>query len=277
MEIMEENQQEFLTMETITYIDLSPSESMVSYCEQAGIKIHVYDHHKSFYDKYHHEDHYDIYIKVIPVFKFDIKKSGTQIYYDEYFSKFMRPTKYLTRYVELVSTYDLWQEDSPDWETARNLQRAFIGMMDRDHEYTHHAYVKHQLFKYANNRKKFAFTILEKRIINKQKSMEQYNLKFAKRNMEHRQDGDGNSYLYFSLKSKISSVCSALLQENEDVDYIVVRNAFTDDGSHSLRSKNIDVAKIAEKWGGGGHLNAAGIKLDEQKDDLLMKGELHLV
>ena len=69
-------------------------------------------------------------------------------------------------------------------------------------------------------------------------------------------DGDNNGFVNIPLASR-EILASIYMREVGENVYRV-----------SLRSKgDIDVAKVAERWGGGGHRNAAGLRIEGDWDD----------
>ena len=68
-------------------------------------------------------------------------------------------------------------------------------------------------------------------------------------------DGDNNGFVNIPLASREILASIYMREVGEDVYRV------------SLRSKgDIDVAKVAEHWGGGGHRNAAGLRIDGDWD-----------
>ena len=74
-----------------------------------------------------------------------------------------------------------------------------------------------------------------------------------------------------------SEIGNELLKRHPDLDVIVIVNM---NGGISLRSRDVDVSKIASYFGGGGHIHASGIgiPLEIRKEvfETLLKGEVHI-
>jgi len=68
-------------------------------------------------------------------------------------------------------------------------------------------------------------------------------------------DGDNNGFVNIPLSARDILACVYMREVGEDVYRV------------SLRSKgDINVAKVAERWGGGGHRNAAGLRVEGDWD-----------
>jgi bifunctional oligoribonuclease and PAP phosphatase NrnA len=68
-------------------------------------------------------------------------------------------------------------------------------------------------------------------------------------------DGDNNGFVNIPLAAREILACVYMREVDENVYRV------------SLRSKgDINVAKVAERWGGGGHRNAAGLRIDGDWD-----------
>ena len=69
-------------------------------------------------------------------------------------------------------------------------------------------------------------------------------------------DGDNNGFVNIPLAARDILACVYMREIGENVYRV------------SLRSKgDIDVAKVAERWGGGGHRNAAGLRIEGDWDE----------
>lgn len=69
-------------------------------------------------------------------------------------------------------------------------------------------------------------------------------------------DGDNNGFVNIPLAARDILACVYMREIGENVYRV------------SLRSKgDINVAKVAERWGGGGHRNAAGLRIEGEWDD----------
>ena len=69
-------------------------------------------------------------------------------------------------------------------------------------------------------------------------------------------DGDNNGFVNIPLAARDILACVYMREVGEDVYRV------------SLRSKgDINVAKVAEHWGGGGHRNAAGLRIEGDWDE----------
>lgn len=212
---------------------------------------------------------------------------GAKVFFD-CLTKGKRYNKVLSQIVELCNVYDTWQETSLLWKTARDLNNVMYGyvnwMTDKDNPKKFDKFIDEQLLKIKNGRY-FYFTSYEEDRIKVALKKEQDALKQAKTCLNHRVDSQGNNYIYLEINSKISYVCNQLLKEMEKVKYIIGHSTFEDKNGltpkisiRTINDRNIDVAKIAEKWGGGGHPCSAGVLFKDLADFIkLQKGLIHLI
>ena len=194
-----------------------------------------------------------------------------------------RKKRSMTQFVELVNTYDTWQTENPLFKDARNLHNVLYGYVNWARANTQTDYEKYlrfitmqllKLHKYKN----FFLTETEKGIAANAVQKEKKNYAQAKKTLSFRTDNSNNTYAYFSCASKLSWVCHLLLLENPQLDYIVSHSTYKKNTKLSLRSKGFDTTTITTKWGGGGHTQASGVELKEQKDfDAFVANKKHLV
>ncbi len=271
-----------LQTDHIIFTDLTPSNLVLEYCYIHNIKISIYDHHKTFYEQYLKKELKD---NTIIKYAYNENKCGAEIFYDQCFKKFIPSIKFFDEFCQLTTIYDTWQTLSPLWDIAVDLQRVFVGSLNFGNKGTDKViqedFILNCLYKYKRSPQKFFFSLDDKQIIQKQIKSEQVALKSAKEKLEIRTDNSGNKYLYTELRSKISLTANTLLNEYKDkVKYIAIRDQFINDKKYSLRSlidSGFDVKAIAEKYGCGGHISAAGLQLNAEQDELFRKGKLHLI
>jgi oligoribonuclease NrnB/cAMP/cGMP phosphodiesterase (DHH superfamily) len=260
------------SIKEIIFTDFSPSVELYKYCEKNRIRVQIFDHHATAFYKFCDGDG-NLLIKN---FVYDNNRCGSKIFYEDFFQKYVESSEYLDYFINLVNVYDLWKEDDLLWEEANNLQRVFTGMIDYRAVDKYYKFVNMQLQKMRVS-KTFEFLPYEKGLIEYAINKENAILETARSLVEYRNDSSGIPYLYVQLTSKISFVAHNLLKDNPEYKYIVIRNLYTGGTEHSIRSKNeFDVKSIAEKWMGGGHLNASGVVLSEQMSDDLSVGKIHL-
>ena len=234
----------------------------------------------------HHASHREILGENIENYFYDESKSATKIFFEQ-LTKGSRVNRVIREFVELVNCYDCWHDEDILWQEAIKLNFLKAGYIEwntgrnkPDFEKNLN-FINAMLFKFEKL-KSFTYNFKEIRLISSEKFKENKYYNEAKKSMKIRIDNNGNKYAYIESVSKLSIIANKILKEYNDIDYIVARSTFknaVDNLSLSLRSNgNCDVKRIAEKWRGGGHINASGIAMQDKKDYLnVISGRLHLL
>lgn len=197
----------------------------------------------------------------------------------------LRRNRVIDTFVHLVDVYDSWRENHEDWETAKDLEYLKVKSVDwrtdaNKDEFTKNRYFINNILDKFDNDKKFVFKYMENKRIKAERDKEKKSYNEAKKKMKLRVDNKGKKYIYTECPNKVSLVSNRILKENNNVDYILCRSTYykaVNNLSFSLRSKNdFNVREIAERFDGGGHLNASGfLAKDEQEYNALINGNLH--
>lgn len=175
------------------------------------------------------------------------------------------------------------------WKEAKGLHNILWSQCNWDKSVTstdkYLNFIQSMLYKY-NNFNTFNFSEYEINAMLKAERKEQENLKEAKRNLKIRQDSLGNTYGYFECTSKQSIVANYILQEREDIKYVIAHVTWGEnDGNvapkvsiRSIEGRGVDCSIMASMHGGGGHKNSAGVEFKNFEDfEKLRKGKLHLI
>lgn len=264
----------------IIFTDIAPTLDTYNKLKGLNKDIWIFDHHVSSYDILHNH--------VTNNYYFTTSKCGTKILFDS-IREGQRIKRVIAQFVELVNTYDTWDENSILWKEAKDLHNIKSGYInyfkEYDSEYDKNlVFIDRQLEKFVNS-KQYYFSEYEKGLAVKGLQRERDNYEFAKKKMSIRKDDSGNRYAYIEASSKISLICNTLLKEFVDkIDYIIAHSTFEEtkenkpNGKVSLRSQgNFDVTIIAEKWKGGGHKNSSGAELPLDIFSKLKNNEIHLI
>lgn len=259
----------------VIFTDITPPD--LEFYQKIGKEnnIFIFDHHeqKEFLEK-------------LPNVYFTTTSCGTEIYFLE-LTKTIRIKKSLYQFVELINIFDLFQTDSSLWREAKGLSNLLYATINwparkmgaSDYQ-TAQKFITTQLQK-INSSKDFFFTPAEKDMIRATEEKELRYFKQAKEKLKIRTDSQGKKYGVFSCMSKLSIVSHLILAELGDrVDYIV-GYAFWDKNNTklSLRSRKggMNMVPIAQKYGGGGHINAAAFDLKEKTKVMdFLEGKFHL-
>ena len=192
--------------------------------------------------------------------------------------------------VELTNTYDLWNEESPFWQEAKDLSTSLFGHMDwkrilysafpPTETEKSEKFIDVSLSK-IDKAKEFFFTNFELDKIQEAKEKEKKQYDACKQKIQFRVDGKGNKYAFISASTKVSLVANRLLKEYRDkIDYITVLNTYEKESKHiSIRSLgDFDTLSISELWDGGGHKAASAFNFkDNEKFNEFISGKIHLL
>lgn len=270
--------------EIVIFADLVPSfEKYQELCQKHIVLI--VDHHQTTRDTYGEQ----------PLYFFDLQRCSTKIFYD-LVSEGTRIHPGVHDYAELVDVYDRFQTKHPKFIDAKGLNYLLqhyaakyrvssdiFNEKNRMKGYTE--YVEHQLKKF-NKFVPFFFRDNEQVIVDTELEKETEEYEKAMEKAIERVDDSGNSYIYFEASRRLSMIGNRVLEAKPHIKYIVAHSKFFDNSSEdrkmSLRSRQgedgIDVSKIAEKYGGGGHRPASGFVIkDLSFYEKLKKGEVHLL
>ena len=264
--------------DVIIFIDIAPpslnfyNELIYKYKKQ----VLIFDHHES-----HRK-----FLGELKNYFYSKNKCASKIFLDK-LTTGKRVNRVVNEFIDIVNCYDCWQDNNVLWGAACELnllKSAYIdwsNTINKTDFEKNFNFIKAMLFKFEKL-KKFSYTYREIRLISSEKFKENKYYQNARKKMQIRTDNEGNSYIYFESISKLSIISNKILKEYNNIKYVIARSTYKDAVNNlnlSLRSTgNFDVKKIAEKWGGGGHLNSAGIALKNKKDyQNVIKGELHLL
>lgn len=195
----------------------------------------ILDHHKTAFDMYKN-------IPTHPWLSLTLKSnmSGVGITW-EHFNKGAEPP----HYVKYIQDRDLWRFVFKDTETYC----AALQVYDMKFDIWHNIIGDHNLENMLNEGR--AILSYQKKVV---EDACRYGLKL---NIK------GHQAIMVNASTLISETCHRLLELNEDCEIAASYGVGADHILVSLRSRKggVDVAKIAESFGGGGHHNAAGFKI----------------
>jgi len=229
----EENLEELEYMKTFDEIiitDLSIKESIAKLLREEGIIVRFFDHHES-----------AIWLKDEKNSSYNMDFCGTYLFWNDYVKKYLVDyPKIIDEYVSLVNIYDLWKQENVLWTRAKHLNDVLFGIKDYSKETnvekTEPFY--HLFEQKVNHLTEWTETSKELKLIKKSEDREQEMYDKAMKNMVIRIDKKGKFFGTFALVSKISLVCSRILQEQENLDYVVCFNTWGGlSGKLSFRSK----------------------------------------
>lgn len=252
--------------EKIYIVDHCPSFDLCKKIQETpeiASKIMVFDHHKSRQGK---EDQFDFVNLVVE--NAQGKQSGTSLFYD-YLTRsgLLRPTKALKEFAKLTTLYDnwLWKEDEKDGKNAYRLN-TFFQAVGRE------KFIGMVLKTLQRNSDKFEFNEEENQIIDN--FIQSFNAKVNSyikqmKIAEHNGLKFGFVEVEDLFKNDIPEVLRSL---NNPLGISYVMMPIKNRESVSLRHiQDVDLSKIAEEFGGGGHKYAASFPKSSAKYQTLIK------
>ena len=258
----------------IWFFDFTPDEKCRQVIQENSMTCIIGDHHAKVKEEIDKWDYNKTYI-----YREDI--SGTEIFFNFLVDTFhIEDTDVIKEFVQLVTTYDLYKEESPLWKSAQDLNRLLFKVCD----YSRKDLDKYKLFFDIIDHKfsiqdHFEFNKIEKIKIQEavKKEEELFNKIISNpgKYIKTRKDSIGRYFCIIQLNSKISITCNKLLAKYSKVDYIMAINTYNPDNpSISLRSRK--GINLLEYEGVSGHEEAAGMpNMTEEYIDKLWSGKIH--
>lgn len=235
--------------------DLTVSEEDYKKLDESGIKYHVFDHH-----------HTHLYAQnfknaTVKVREFNHLTCGTELFFNylrELYPKIDTPL--ITSYVELVRQVDTYTMENED-------PRALSTLL---HIYGKASFLKKMKTRLKKEKEFFTFTSFEKRYL-KIKNEEFDALCLRKENelMYYEIKGYKCGVVFCENTDK-SELGHRLSRSHPELDLIVL---FDSSKSISYRTErdDVDVSKLAQSVGGGGHIKASGSSLTDEFRESIIK------
>jgi len=217
-ELDEEDFEYMKTFNEIIIADLSIKEEKTKELRELGIIVRFFDHHES-----------AVWLKDEKDSSYNLDYCGTYLFWNDYVKKFIsRYPLIIDEFVSLVNVYDLWKQEDELWERAKNLNSVLYGVKNYSAGSNYYKMLPFfELFEQKiSHLTEWTETRKEKLLVAKSNKREQDMYEKAVKNMTIREDKKGKLFGTFALVSKISVVCSRILQEQENLDYIVCFNTW---------------------------------------------------
>lgn len=248
-------------VDTVYYTDLNISQPIYeSLTQYYGVEnCFFFDHHE---ESQKFQDYPNVYV--------DMNKSGSKLFY-EYLRRGKRVPVIWNDFVELVNVYDMWLRNDSRREQAENLNRLMYRMTtwnaDTNYGRVEHFmdYQKKKLFSESGlASKRFFFNDYEYHQIELAKEKEDREFHNAMENVQYRIDSKGHEFMLWHGASKISYICTRMLDDNPNISYVIAVNTFTGkptqrkiNGRVSVRSREGEFS-CPSLNGINGHQPAAG-------------------
>lgn len=237
----------------IVFADISVPKESADGMRAKGKVVRFFDHHDS-----------ASWLSDDPMSLYDDKRCGTILFWDGYVKPLVRRySMMLGKFMHLVDVYDRWVEDSPDWHDAVSLGFLMYSPMlhnwNTDDKYMAiKPFVDHWADRIRNMGSEWAFSDKEIAVITNSFSRLDEAYDDSIRHLDSRVDGKNRLFGVFSASSKISLVCSRILDNYPAYDYVVCVSSYKGvSGKLSLRTKRDDV-DLTEIKCANGHKKACG-------------------
>lgn len=213
-------------------------------------KLILLDHHQT---AKHLEEYPWAIIKILP-------ESGTSLFFKYLVANnYLKPTRALTEFVELVRQYDTWE-----WKEKGNIKAKELNMLlyiyGRD-------YFMETVKQNLANTLQYEFSDLDKKLL----EIEYKKIRHYVEAKEERMsivDFAGYRTAVIFAEQYIGDLTEYILNKYEDIDILMV---IQPDKAISLRTRreDINLGEIAQYYGGGGHPKAAGITFEEEQIQMI--------
>lgn len=272
-----EDEKEYNTLleyDLIIMTDYSVSAEIVEKLLKENKKVKILDHHQN--------ENADL-LKQIKnenfEFYFDDTKAGCMLCYEYYKPKNVRVKRSFHQLVELANTYDLFKKTDSLWGDAQNLNRVFYGCFSWGEEdpVEKTRFIREYWTNKISKHSEWFWTDFEKKKISSAIEKETKQFNESKSSLKKYTDDKGIRFGITVAKSKVSLVALKLLEQNEDIKYIVMINTYSGSWDKlSLRSRDEKEFDCNSFEQCKGHSCASGGEVDQQFASKLYKGMINL-
>ena len=228
----------------LVIVDLSLPEPVYDDWKSRLKSLKIIDHHES--SRYLTKDSTNIW---------STDYSGTALFWiyevkSKLVSQGRRWDPKIEYFVKLVDCYDRWQEDSEYWLNATRLNKVNQMLGDR--------FVSSMVKKLTTL---WEWTSEEEQAFIEVEALEDQMVSDIENELSIKTDNSGFNFAFVEIldKSKLSMVCSKLLNKYPEIDYVIGYNPRTYKMSFRSKKDYIDLTKI---HGVFGHVHAAGSECD---------------
>jgi oligoribonuclease NrnB/cAMP/cGMP phosphodiesterase (DHH superfamily) len=244
-ETKQETINKILEFNEIFFTDFCPSKDYLLKLLDLNKKVWIYDHHLSseFCKEIKHEN---------LIVSHDKNRCGTKIFFEDYIKKevenidFIDNINVLNHFITLVDTYDCWRQDDKLWQEADSLNKLLYKMLlwdvDPQHQYDNFVDI---ILEKLDTLTEWKWTTKEMRLVQEARDREDRIYNESNKMLKKRIDEKDFKFGIFKAGANISVVCSRLLKEHEDLEYIICINTFKPEGCKiSIRSKVFDCTQL---------------------------------
>ncbi len=241
--------------EKVFITDLGLEDKIADEINKLGMNILHFDHHETnvYASKYA--------FSTVEIQRNGISTCGTELFY-LYLKEnnLLKDNALIKRFVEDTRAYDTWDWVKNNNVEANDLNKLF-GIVGID------TYISKMVDKLRNNNKDI-FDETDKYLIELNTHEENELIELSDKSLIIREK-DGLKFGIVFGNKFLSIIGNTLCNRHPELDYMLLIDPL--EKKVSLRSVRIDVSKVAESYGGGGHKYAAGFSLNEEKFKSLLK------
>lgn len=241
--------------EKVFITDLGLEDKIADEINELGMNILHFDHHETnvYASKYA--------FSTVEIQRNGISTCGTELFY-LYLKEnnLLKDNALIKRFVEDTRAYDTWDWVKNNNVEANDLNKLF-GIVGID------TYISKMVDKLRNNNKDI-FDETDKYLIELNTQEENELIELSDKSLIIREK-DGLKFGIVFGNKFLSIIGNTLCNRHPELDYMLLIDPL--EMKVSLRSVRIDVSKVAESYGGGGHKYAAGFSLNEEKFKSLLK------
>lgn len=241
--------------EKVFITDLGLEDKIADEINELGMNILHFDHHETnvYASKYA--------FSTVEIQRNGISTCGTELFY-LYLKEnnLLKDNALIKRFVEDTRAYDTWDWVKNNNVEANDLNKLFsiVGI---------DTYISKMVDKLRNNNKDI-FDETDKYLIELKTQEENKLIELSDKSLIIREK-DGLKFGIVFGNKFLSIIGNTLCNRHPELDYMLLIDPL--EKKVSLRSVRIDVSKVAESYGGGGHKYAAGFSLNEEIFKSLLK------
>lgn len=241
--------------EKVFITDLGLEDKIADEINELGMNILHFDHHETnvYASKYA--------FSTVEIQRNGISTCGTELFY-LYLKEnnLLKDNALIKRFVEDTRAYDTWDWVKNNNVEANDLNKLFsiVGI---------DTYISKMVDKLRNNNKDI-FDETDKYLIELNTQEENKLIELSDKSLIIREK-DGLKFGIVFGNKFLSIIGNTLCNRHPELDYMLLIDPL--EMKVSLRSVRIDVSKVAESYGGGGHKYAAGFSLNEEIFKSLLK------
>ncbi len=241
--------------EKVFITDLGLEDKIADEINELGMNVLHFDHHETnvYASKYA--------FSTVEIQRNGISTCGTELFY-LYLKEnnLLKDNALIKRFVEDTRAYDTWDWVKNNNVEANDLNKLF-GIVGID------TYISKMVDKLRNNNKDI-FDETDKYLIELNTQEENKLIELSDKSLIIKEKDELKFGIVFGNKF-LSIIGNTLCNRHPELDYMLLIDPL--EMKVSLRSVRIDVSKVAESYGGGGHKYAAGFSLNEEIFKSLLK------